>query len=138
MDRITKEHRRWNMSRLRSRDTTPERRVRAIIHRRGMRFTLARKGLPGSPDIILPRRGAVVFVHGCFWHRHPCCRNAKLPRTRTDFWSTKLSGNLERDHRNVRSLEAMGWKVVIVWECELRDEEALGRRLECALGQLGG
>lgn len=136
MDRITKEHRSWNMSRIRGRDTTPERRVRSLIHRRGLRFTLVRKGLPGSPDIVLPRRGAVVFVHGCFWHRHPCCRNAKLPSTRPEFWSAKLDGNVERDHRNVRLLEEMGWKVVIVWECELQDEDSLGERLVGALGQL--
>lgn len=135
MDRITSEHRSWNMSRIRSCDTVPERRVRSILHRLGFRFSLRRKNLPGKPDIVLPARRAVVFVHGCFWHQHSGCRKATMPSTRRAFWEAKLNGNVERDGRVGDLLRSQGWQVMTVWECELSDEDGVARRLTQALAK---
>lgn len=129
MDKVTPERRSWNMSRIKGRDTAPERQVRSLLHRSGFRFSLRRKQLPGKPDVVLPRFQTALFVHGCFWHCHAGCRNAVLPKTRSEFWSQKLSGNVERDHRNVQDLKRLGWRVLIVWECELDDEWKLQKRL---------
>jgi DNA mismatch endonuclease, patch repair protein len=133
MDRITPERRSWNMSRIQGKDTAPERRVRSLLHRCGFRFSLRRRELPGKPDIVLPRFQTAMFVHGCFWHRHTGCRNSVLPKTRSEFWSRKLSGNVERDRQNVRDLKRLGWRVLIVWECELDDELTLQKRLSRSL-----
>lgn len=132
-DRLTPERRSWNMSRIRGRDTGPERRVRSLLHALGFRFSLGRKDLPGKPDIVLPRRHAVVFVHGCFWHRHPGCVNAFAPKTRPEFWRAKLDGNAQRDLRNAAALKDLGWRVTVVWECELEAERKLIRKLRKAL-----
>lgn len=118
------------MAAIRGRDTTPELRVRRLLHRLGYRFRLHRRDLPGSPDIVLPRFRTVIFVHGCFWHRHPGCRYATTPKTRTDFWTAKFHKNMERDARQQSDLRSAGWTVVIVWECELRDIDALTDRLQ--------
>ena len=137
MDSITPEHRSWNMSRIRSRDTLPEIRVRSLLHRLGFRFSLRRKELPGKPDIVMPARRTVVFVHGCFWHRHAGCRNALMPSTtRRSFWETKLKGNVARDARIHTQLEALGWQVITVWECALADEGLVTKRLSAALKDL--
>lgn len=128
-DRLTPERRSWNMSRIRGRDTGPEKRVRSILHGLGFRFTLRRKGLPGKPDIVMPSRSTVIFVHGCFWHRHVGCQNAVLPKTRPEFWVAKLTGNAERDRLNSTALLRLGWRVLVVWECELANEARLGRKL---------
>lgn len=133
MDRLTPDRRSWNMSRIRGKDTAPERGVRSLLHRSGFRFSLRRTDLPGRPDIVLPRFRTVVFVHGCFWHRHRGCHDAVLPKTRPEFWTQKLTGNAVRDRRNARELKRLGWKVVVVWECELTDEATLQRRLRRAL-----
>jgi len=117
------------MSRIHGRDTGPERVVRSLLHRLGLRFSLRRKGLPGKPDIVLPGRGTVVFVHGCFWHQHPACRLAVMPQTRPEFWAEKLSRNVVRDRENERALRTLGWRVVTVWECELEDQARVTRRL---------
>lgn len=85
--------------------------------------------LPGRPDVVLPRYRTVVFVHGCFWHRHQNCVNATVPKTRPEFWVAKLNSNVDRDHRNETALKSLGWKVIVVWECELRSEKELGRKL---------
>jgi len=129
MDRLTAEHRSWNMSRIKCRDTGPERQVRSLLHRLGFRFTLTCRDLPGRPDIVLPRHRAAIFVHGCFWHRHEHCRNSVLPKTRPEFWLSKLNGNVERDARNAVALKRLGWKVIVVWECEVENEPKLLRRL---------
>lgn len=113
------------MSGIRSRNTRPEMAVRHALFAAGFRFRLHRRDLPGVPDIVLPGRKVAVFVHGCFWHRHEGCRYAKLPATRPDFWKAKLDGNAERDMRTVRALQVMGWRVLIVWECAVRDAETL-------------
>ncbi len=117
------------MSRVRGRDTTPEKAVRRLLHRMGYRFRLHRKDLPGTPDIVLPRHGKVVFVHGCFWHGHADCPRAARPATNAEFWARKLDRNLERDARAQAALAEQGWRSLVVWQCELRDEEALRRRL---------
>jgi DNA mismatch endonuclease (patch repair protein) len=119
-DTISAERRSWNMSRIRGRDTGPELRLRSLLHRAGFRFRLHAKDLPGKPDIVLPKYHTVIFVHGCFWHRHEGCRYATTPSTRAEFWQAKFDGNVKRDNRNRAALEAAGWTVMTVWECELK------------------
>ncbi|MBN9004884.1 MAG: DNA mismatch endonuclease Vsr [Rhizobiales bacterium] len=113
------------MARVRGRDTKPEMRVRRALHAAGLRYRLHAKGLPGRPDLILPSRRVAVFVHGCFWHRHPDpeCKLARLPKSRLDFWLPKLEGNRARDERNKVALEALGWKIIEVWECQTKPED---------------
>ncbi|MCA9114264.1 MAG: DNA mismatch endonuclease Vsr [Planctomycetaceae bacterium] len=125
VDRLSKAHRSWNMSRIRSRDTKPELRVRSLVHRLGYRFRLQAKQLTGKPDLVLPRYRTAVFVHGCFWHRHPGCRFAYHPRSRVEFWQTKFARNVERDEEVRTALEAEGWRVVVIWECETATEDQL-------------
>ena len=129
VDRISREHRSWNMSRIRSRDTKPEKIVRSLLHRMGYRFRLHRKDLPGKPDIVLPKYQTVIFVHGCFWHRHPRCRFAYTPRSRVHFWQKKFADNIARDQRVRRQLRRLGWKVIVVWECQTAAESGLTRLL---------
>ena len=121
------------MGRIRGKDTKPEKTVRRILHAMGFRFRLHVPGLPGRPDIVLPRYRAVVFVHGCFWHRHMECKPRSLPATNTDYWRDKFARNAERDERKTRELLALGWRVHVVWECQLRDREAVAARLEAFL-----
>jgi DNA mismatch endonuclease (patch repair protein) len=118
-----------NMAAIRCRNTKPELRVRSLLHQLGYRFRLHWRDLPGSPDIVLPRHHTVVFVHGCFWHRHAGCRYTTTPGTRSDFWEEKFRLNVERDARQQAELRAAGWAVLVVWECELKDIEALSSRL---------
>jgi DNA mismatch endonuclease, patch repair protein len=117
------------MARIKSKNTGPERRVRSLLHRMGFRFRLHGRGLPGHPDVVLPKYGAVVFVHGCFWHRHEGCKYAYVPKTRKAFWMAKFEQNVTRDARVLSSLKALGWKVLVVWECELRDEARIAKRV---------
>lgn len=133
MDRLSSAERSRNMARIRGSDTGPERAVRSLLHRLGYRFRLHSKALPGRPDLVLPRYGTALFVHGCFWHRHRACRFAYTPKTRVRFWTDKFSANVARDRRVVRKLRSQGWHVVVVWECELRDIDALSERLELTL-----
>lgn len=135
MDRLTAEHRSWNMSRIRGRDTHPEKRVRSLLHRLGFRFSLRRRNLPGKPDVVLPCRRVALFVHGCFWHRHEGCHNSVLPKTRAEFWLAKLNGNVDRDQRNGVALKQMGWRVLTIWECELEDEPKLTEKLIRFIGK---
>lgn len=118
------------MSRVRGRDTHAEISVRRLLHGMGYRFRLHCAELPGRPDIVLPRFRTVVFVHGCFWHRHRSCKKATTPSTNQRFWHDKFEANVKRDRRNVCRLRRMGWKVIVVWECEVRDDERLRARLE--------
>lgn len=122
------------MGRIRSRDTTPELAVRKMLHGVGYRFRLNRKGLPGTPDIVFPSRRSALFVHGCFWHAHEC-KIGRIPKTRQDYWIPKLRRNRERDDENVAKLEAMGWRVATVWQCELKDKTPLALRLRIFLGE---
>ncbi|MGH6670755.1 MAG: very short patch repair endonuclease [Xanthobacteraceae bacterium] len=138
-DTLSPEARSERMSRIRGRDTGPELAVRRIVHRLGYRYRLHDKRLPGRPDLVFPSRRKVVFVHGCFFHRHPDpqCRLARLPKSRLDFWLPKLTGNRERDLLNVAALVGDGWRVLIVWECELAHRAELTKRLTRFLGASG-
>lgn len=122
-DRLDKERRSWNMSRIRSKNTKPEMAVRRALHAAGFRFRLHVKDLPGKPDIVLPKWKAVVFIHGCFWHRHNGCKGASTPKTRTEWWNNKFERNQENDKKNIQALTNDGWNVVIVWECEIKDDQ---------------
>lgn len=119
MDVLTPEQRHHNMSRIRGRDTKPEMLLRRGLHAAGLRFRLCVAELPGRPDLIFPRYHAAVFVHGCFWHGHDCPL-FKLPATRTEFWTNKISGNRERDQRSLVALQSAGWRVLTVWECSMK------------------
>jgi DNA mismatch endonuclease (patch repair protein) len=129
MDRLTRAQRSKLMSAVGSRDTSPELRVRRILHRLGFRFRLHRKDLPGRPDIVLPRLNTVVFVHGCFWHGHGCIKGRVRPASNADFWDEKLASNQARDQRNLQDLAAAGWKAIVIWECETRSVERLAELL---------
>ena len=107
------------MSRIRGKNTTPERVVRSELHSRGFRFRIHRKDLPGSPDIVLSKYRTVIFVHGCYWHRHEGCKYATTPKSNVEFWLNKFNENTQRDSRNQKALKDLGWKVLIVWECEI-------------------
>lgn len=119
------------MSGIRGKNTQPEMLVRRLLHAMGYRYRLHARELPGKPDIVFRKRRIAIFVHGCFWHRHPDpeCRLARMPKSRMDFWEPKLEGNRARDEANVATLETMGWKVFLAWECQLRDREQLGNTL---------
>jgi DNA mismatch endonuclease, patch repair protein len=112
------------MAAIRSRNTKPEVRVRQVLHGMGLRFRLHRKDLPGRPDIVLPKFRTAIFVHGCFWHCHRCKYGSVVPATRPEFWAAKRGGNVARDRRNRTALRRLGWRVVVLWECEVRTEEA--------------
>lgn len=129
MDRLSKEHRSWNMSQIRDRDTKPEKTVRSILHKLGYRFRLHRKNLPGRPDIVLPRFQTVIFVHGCYWHRHKGCKYVYAPKTRIEFWQRKFDENIARDKRTLESLRNQGWRVLVIWECQVTDKKSLANRL---------
>jgi DNA mismatch endonuclease (patch repair protein) len=118
-DILTPERRSWNMSRIRGKDTAPELKLRSLLHRAGFRFRVHDKKLPGRPDIKLSKYRTVILVHGCYWHRHPSCSKATTPKTRAEFWKSKFDGTVARDRETTRKLEAAGWKVQVVWECEL-------------------
>ena len=129
MDTLSPIERSKRMSLIRNRDTMPELVVRRLVHRLGFRYRLHRSDLPGKPDLVFSKRRKVVFVHGCFWHRHPDCPLARLPKSRLGFWVPKLEKNRERDERNQAELQRTGWEILVVWECELRDREALEARI---------
>lgn len=127
-----KDTRSYNMSRISGKDTKPEIMVRKFLHSNGFRYSLHRKDLPGKPDLVLPKYNSVIFVHGCFWHAHEDCKYFKIPETRTDWWKQKLYANKERDEKHIQKLEEMGWSVIVVWECELKNDKAIEtlRRLQ--------
>ena len=118
------------MSRIRGADTKPELLLRSLLHRLGFRFRVHRKDLPGHPDIVLPKYHTAVFVHGCFWHQHPRCRRATVPATRRDWWKAKFKRNAARDVEVRRNLDAMGWNSIVIWECELRNPQAVAVSLK--------
>ena len=134
-DRLSPERRSYLMSRVRAKDTTPELRVRKLAHAMGYRFRLHRRDLPGKPDLVFPRLGKIIFVHGCFWHRHEGCPLATNPKSRTEFWSAKFERNVERDCLVQAELRALGWDVLVVWECEIKAGNMIADRirefLEC-------
>mgnify|MGYP005818182525 CR=1 FL=1 len=129
-DILTKEKRSWNMSQIKGKDTRPETLLRSVIHRSGLRFRIHDNKLPGKPDIVLPRYKTVVFVNGCFWHRHKGCKYAYTPKSRVDFWESKFSRTVQRDAEKSRELMELGWHVFTAWECEINnDPEDLLERL---------
>ncbi|WP_284691708.1 very short patch repair endonuclease [Pinirhizobacter soli] len=134
MDRISKSARSANMSNVKSRDTKPEMLVRRFLHGRGLRYRLHGKGLPGSPDLVLRKHGSVVFVHGCFWHRHSGCSRATEPSSRRDFWLGKFERNVARDREAEGRLRELGWRVFVIWECELKHAASLERLADEIIG----
>src|SRR5690606_33231808 len=123
-----------NMRRIRSKNTAPEMAVRSLAHRLGYRYRLHRKDIPGKPDLVFPGRRKVIFIHGCFWHQHPGCREGRPPKSNTAYWLPKLERNMERDKDALARLAAAGWDVLVIWECETKDAEALARTLTGFLG----
>lgn len=119
-DRITPEHRSWNMSRIKGKDTKIEVKVRSWLFSKGFRFRKNDRRYPGTPDIVLPKYKTVIFINGCFWHRHEGCRYATTPKTRTEFWQEKFDRNVANDRKHKEELETMGWRVITLWECELK------------------
>lgn len=130
-DDLTAEQRRIAMQAVKGKNTAPEMTVRKILHGLGYRFRLHRKDLPGKPDIVLPRYKMAVFVHGCFWHGHSCKRGGR-PSSNVGFWDKKLSRNMERDQENLRKLKAAGWHCLVIWQCEVKNCEAVTRKLATA------
>ena len=121
-DSISPEHRSWNMSRIRGKDTKIEVMVRKYLFAKGYRFRKNDKRYPGKPDVVLPKYHTVIFVNGCFWHHHEGCKNATMPKTRTEFWQEKLGKNVANDKKNIRLLQEAGWNVITLWECELEED----------------
>jgi DNA mismatch endonuclease (patch repair protein) len=122
------------MAGVRTKHTGIELIVRRLAHSLGYRYRLHRTGMPGTPDLIFPSRRKVIFVHGCFWHRHTQCAKGSIPKTRRDFWEAKLAKNVSRDQRVLRDLNVLGWQALVVWECELKDRDVLATRLRDFLG----
>lgn len=120
VDNISKEERSATMAKVRSKNTKPEMIVRSMMFRMGYRFRVCQSCLPGKPDIVLKKYKSVIFVHGCFWHGHDNCKNARIPKSNVEFWTTKIKRNKERFAEVKRELELMGWKVLVIWECELK------------------
>lgn len=133
-DRLDSVQRSRLMQKVGTKDTGPEKEVRSILHSLGYRFRLHRKDLPGTPDIVFPGRRLVLFVHGCFWHAHGC-KKGQPPKSRNDYWGPKLLANRQRDQRNFDALTLAGWRVEVVWQCELADREKLIARLTRILSQ---
>lgn len=135
MDTLDPDQRSERMSRVRSADTKPEMIVRRLVHGMGYRYRLHSKELPGKPDLVFGPRNKVIFVHGCFWHRHgKSCPLTRMPKSRLDFWEQKLEGNRKRDRRNQRALKRIGWDYLIIWECQLRDLDKVARKVREFLG----
>lgn len=133
MDIVSPAERSRMMSGIRGKNTKPELIVRRVVHSMGFRFRLHRRDLPGSPDLVFPRLHKVIFVHGCFWHRHPSCRLAYTPKSNAEFWRTKLTSNVRRDACAQEALAAAGWEVLVVWECETDEAAPLARKLSSFL-----
>ena len=129
MDTLDGQQRSARMSLVRAKNTKPELLVRRLVHGLGYRYRLHRRALPGTPDLVFPGRDKVIFVHGCFWHRHRGCALARMPKSRLEFWVPKPEGNAERDARDVRALRRLGWSVMTIWECQLRDMTRLENRI---------
>ena len=122
-----------NMAAIKSKNTKPEIKVRQLLHSMGYRFRLHMKDLPGNPDIVLKKYKTVIYVNGCFWHRHPNCKYTSTPKTRTSFWSQKFQSNVERDNKNYIKIKNLGWKYIVVWECELKNKSDLVEKLKFSL-----
>jgi DNA mismatch endonuclease (patch repair protein) len=132
----SREIRRRTMQAVKGKDTGPELIVRRLAHDMGFRFRLHRKDLSGKPDLVFPRLRKVLFVHGCFWHGHHCARGARVPKTNRDYWNQKIGGNRRRDRRSFAELKALGWRAKVFWECQLKDQQRLRKRLRNFLVKL--
>jgi len=128
-DIVSPEKRSEMMSKVRSKDSIAEKKVRSALHAAGYRFRLHRKDLPGTPDIVLPKLKLVIFVHGCFWHRHQGCNKCTTPKSNQSFWDVKFNKNVERDSLSIKKLNLIGWKVIVIWECETKNQETLSSTL---------
>jgi DNA mismatch endonuclease, patch repair protein len=137
MDSVGPERRSEIMGLVLAKNTRPEIAVRKLLHKLGYRFRLHRKDLPGNPDIVLARWRTAVFIHGCFWHRHEGCPNTRTPKSKIDFWTSKFDENIRRDRSVRERLEALGWRVLVIWECELKDPAALAERIRRFFESLG-
>lgn len=133
-DNLTKDKRSWNMSHIRSKDTSIEIKVRKYLFSKGFRYRKNVISLPGKPDIVLPKYKTVIFVHGCYWHRHPGCSNATIPSTRTEFWLNKFQKNVANDQKHQAKLETMGWRVITLWECDI--EKRFDQTMEAVLKRI--
>ena len=133
-DHLSSERRSWNMSRIRSKNTSSERAVRSLLHKMGYRFRLHQGNLPGKPDIVLKKHNTIIFCHGCFWHQHRNCRRATIPKTNQDYWLPKLERNVTRFNDVRKQLESLGWRVAVIWECQTNYAQALRDRLALSLG----
>ena len=129
-DKLTKEQRSWNMSRIKNKDTEPEMKVRRMLHKLGIGYRLHSKDLPGKPDIVLKKYNTVIFVHGCYWHRHKGCKNATTPKTNTAFWLKKFDKNKENDKKKAAMLKELGWNLQVIWECETSHPDILNKKLK--------
>jgi DNA mismatch endonuclease (patch repair protein) len=134
MDKLSSERRSANMRQIRSENTAPELLLRKMLHRLGYRFRVHRKDLPGKPDLVFPSRRKVIFVHGCFWHQHSGCREGRVPQSRRDYWEPKLARNKQRDAAAQTALAALGWKTLVLWECDIKDTAAAVQRAGAFLG----
>jgi DNA mismatch endonuclease (patch repair protein) len=135
MDRISPKRRSKNMRKIKSKNMAPEVNVRRMVHGLGYRFRLHRKDLPGKPDLVFPSRHKVIFVHGCFWHQHTGCREGRVPGSNTGYWKPKLTRNVERDMENLAQLKSVGWKALVIWECEIKNSKRVISRLRRFLGK---
>ena len=135
--RETPENRSRIMRAVKGRDTSLEMTIRRLIYSMGYRYRLHRKDLPGTPDLVFSSRRSVLFLNGCFWHGHDCKRGARVPKTNVDYWRNKIARNISRDMQNQAALQAQGWRVLVIWECQIKDESALKRRLLAFLGPPG-
>lgn len=138
MDTLTPEQRHKNMQHIRSKDTKPELIIRKFLFSKGFRYKKNDSRLPGHPDIVLPKYRTVVFVHGCFWHRHPGCQKASTPTNNREFWQRKFNANVERDYKQQNQLKEMGWHVIVVWECEISNKKRRMERLEALAIEITG
>jgi len=129
-DTVSKEQRSRNMSLIRSTETKPETFVRSVIHGMGYRFRKNVKTLSGKPDIVLPKYKTVIFVHGCFWHQHKGCKRATIPKSNIDYWIPKLESNVKRDKKHTADLKILGWKVVVIWECETKTADSIIKKVK--------
>lgn len=134
VDTVDKATRSQIMARVRSKHSFPEMLVRKLLHNAGYRYRLHQKELPGCPDLVFPGRKKVIFIHGCFWHRHEGCSLARIPKSRVDFWTAKLNSNKARDEHNILALKELGWEILVLWECELADHAEVLRRVTNFLG----
>jgi DNA mismatch endonuclease, patch repair protein len=132
-DHLSEGERSWNMSRIRSKNTTPELAVRKALTEDGLRYRLHVRSLPGNPDVVIRKMNTALFINGCFWHQHPGCRRSTSPKTNTEYWRPKLSGNIERQKKAFKELRKENWNIVTIWECEAKNENLLKTKLQKAL-----